>query len=80
MRIQVLWKERKQRNTSRKKSKACIVNRFLWEITEKYNYKHVIENFKFIMNNRYHIYNFCLPQKMLYPLAVFYINNYYPSL
>jgi flavin-dependent dehydrogenase len=63
-----------------KKNRACIVNRFLWEITEKHYYRFVIENSKFIMNNRYHIYNFSLPQKILYPLAVIYIKKNYPSL
>jgi flavin-dependent dehydrogenase len=63
-----------------KKTKACVVNRYLWEKTSKYNYKHVIDNFQFIINNRYHIYNYCLPQKILYPFALKYIRRNYPSL
>jgi flavin-dependent dehydrogenase len=62
------------------KNKACIVNRYLWEKASKYNYRHVIDNFRFIMSNRYRIYNYSLPQKILFPFALKYVMRNYPSL
>lgn len=64
----------------RNKSKASIVNRYLWEKLSKKNFSFCINNAEFIRKNINSIYSYNLPQRIIYPLALSYFLKKYRKL
>lgn len=75
--------EKKAKEQFSNKLKSSLVNRFLWEKAGFGNYAFVINRFK---NARdlfglfYSFHNFNLLQRIIYPVALFYMRRKYPKL
>ncbi len=59
-----------------RRHRASIVNRFLWEASRWRNYSLVMAVLpRFHVRMLYTLYNECLPQRILYPLAAWYVRR-----
>ncbi|MBU3964910.1 NAD(P)-binding protein [Patescibacteria group bacterium] len=75
--------EKKVKEQFSNKLKSSLVNRFLWEKAGFGNYAfliHKLKNSRDLFGSLYSFHNFNFLQRIIYPIALFYMRKKYPKL